>query len=276
MLSRCRPYFDRQPMLCSSTPRVIIALYVIHCDVDILTGQASFTPQQTLLFIAAGGLHSDVDCDQDDATALPIMRTLIALGANVDGECIYNGRPLISPLCAAVMRNRVHRAQLLLENGARMHGLIHVAVRARASPEMIALLAQYGTDLDAQDDDHRTGMHLAVRRRDVPLLQALYDMGANVNIKDKNGMKPLMEACRRRVTDESDYDNDDDEGGDDEGASVRVVEALLRMRIIDVGARDHKGRTALDIARREGNPAVKALIRRAMGRPMKPGCCVVS
>lgn len=247
---------------CCTTPRAVIALYLAHCDINVLSGSvAHCCLPRTMLFrlcIAAA----------DDQTAMPIMRTLITLGADIDlgipnvvdavvGGALQSGT---TPLMAAVAQRHADRVQLLLESGARLTP--QLIFSAGDNLRIVRLLGMYGVDLnDVDTDGHRTAFQLAVQQRNVALIQTLYECGADVNKADPDGTTPLMQACFQGLKEEYRW---------------AVVSMLLAIPGVNLAARDYLGRTALDVARREGTIDVENAVRRAMGMAVVTRRCSLS
>ena len=63
--------------------------------------------------------------------------------------------------------------------------------------EMIKVLLQNGIDVDATINNcFNRALHLAVQNDKRDVIQALVDLGADVNAQNRNGMTPLILACR--------------------------------------------------------------------------------
>ncbi len=120
-----------------------------------------------------------------------------------------------------------------------------------------------------------TGLHIATGRRDATWIRFLTGRGANPNVRDKNGVTPLMAAVRLGF-------NEGVEALIGAGASVDVASdtgetplisavhrrdtALMRI-LLDAGAdterRDNSGRSARDYAQLAGSGVADAIDRHA-------------
>lgn len=75
------------------------------------------------------------------------------------------------------------------------HGLVHAAARS-GHAEMIPIFEDAKVDLDQQDSLVReTGLHMAVRYDHGPVVEALLDAGANIQLRNINGWTPLHDAA---------------------------------------------------------------------------------
>ena len=98
-------------------------------------------------------------------------------------------------------------------------------------------LARVGANLDAQDGvKHCTALHMAARRGNVDVAEALLDCGANLEAHDSKGETPLRRAVNC--------------------SKISLVARLLK-RGADPHTRATGGRMTFDAARQ---PAMKALL----------------
>jgi ankyrin repeat protein len=143
--------------------------------------------------------------------------------------------------CAA---GRLSRAEVLLErapamaNGHSADGYPALGLAVFFGHEDVAaLLLEHGADVNAASKNAQrvTPLHAAVARRNVKLVRALLDRGADPNAEQAGGFTPLHGAAYH---------------GDRE-----VVEALL-SRGADARKRTTDGKTPADLAREHGNPAI--------------------
>ena len=104
--------------------------------------------------------------------------------------------------------------------------------------KVVRALAQAGANLDAQDGARQcTALHMAARRGNVEVAEALLDCGADLEARDSKGETPLRRAVNCGKTE---------------------VAALLLARGADVRSEGSKGLTPLGAAR---TPAMKALLQ---------------
>jgi hypothetical protein len=132
-------------------------------------------------------------------------------------------------------------AMVLLRRGAniecpadyRLQTPLHLAVRVRQLGLVEALLSE-GADIRAVDLGGRTALHLASLSHDLDLVAALLKRGAEVNMRDYGGMFPLHLALRRSGLWSI--------GRDKEGTVLALLEGGS-----EVVARDNEGLTALQL-----------------------------
>jgi hemoglobin len=144
----------------------------------------------------------------------------------------------------------IDRVNLLLEKGAAVDGghspLCNVAGRyvdrtqrsAECGKLVAEILVRRGADVNTPTGaEDQTPLHMAARRGNLAVAQALLDAGAALEARDKKGETPLRRAVNC---------------GHPEFVS------LLLARGADVNTRDRQGRTPLQAARR---PELVALLR---------------
>ncbi|KAM5361234.1 hypothetical protein ACJZ2D_013250 [Fusarium nematophilum] len=103
---------------------------------------------------------------------------------------------------SAVIRESVESAKLLLDKVADtklMDRLISSILQYAASTSKAGLVQQFrerGADLNAQDADGRTALHIAMRMNRGSIFRLLLDLGAQVDIPDNSGVTVFHEACK--------------------------------------------------------------------------------
>jgi ankyrin repeat protein len=123
-----------------------------------------------------------------------------------------------SPLHLATLLGRTQCAELLLSAGADVHvrddfeeSCLHYVYRAgyydlRAVPKQCVVriaekLLAFGVDVNAQNDNGTTPLHLAVRYNELGLVNWLLGNGADVNLRDYDRCTPLHMATSTAIVD---------------------------------------------------------------------------
>jgi ankyrin repeat protein len=175
---------------------------------------------QAPLFAAAGnrtdpGLTLDGIMNETDG--LTIVRLLLEQGANPEMELFYRparsrGGPLsrgTTPLIQAASNGDVQVMKLLMDFGAdanqpqaNLETPVSALAGARADQDSLVeglhLLAQASADLNVMAVPHHlqrarggTPLHYAVRARNDKVVQALVELGADIDSKDIDGLTAL-------------------------------------------------------------------------------------
>ena len=107
---------------------------------------------------------------------------------------------------AVPMGEREMASQLLAvgadPNARSENGL--VALHLAAQPAMVELLAAAGADVDVRNDLGRTPLHQAALFREASVIDALLDAGADRQLRDTNGERPIDLAERNGRIEEDD------------------------------------------------------------------------
>ena len=191
-----------------------------------------------------------------NAGSMEIVRLLAAKGADVKAASGSN----MTALVAAANANDLDMVRLFVEKGVDVNQadkLGHTALQFAAAAgnlPMVRLLLAKGADVNAAVTDslqvrkgpialnHLTPLMFAAPYGSPEVVRTLLDAGAKVNARDIRDMTPLMLAVSS------------------ETQNPEVVRLLLD-RGADVKAKSVLGETALDWARKFGNPPVIALLQ---------------
>jgi ankyrin repeat protein len=120
--------------------------------------------------------------------------------------------------------------------------LMHAALAEDSDPQMIRFLAKQGADVNAADKEQRwTALHFAARDQKREIVEALIDVGAEVDPADSFGNTPLWRCVMNR------------------SPNVAIVKQLLAHGA-DAGYKNKHDVSPRDTARNMGNVALLALL----------------
>jgi hemoglobin len=115
----------------------------------------------------------------------------------------YGGRTLLQE---TVGTGNLSLVELLLDLGADLNAGSHPALYSVANEcrtggaDIVRVLVAHGSDVNACQNAKRcTPLHMAARRGNVEIAEALLDLGANIEARDSHGDTPLKRAlnCRK-------------------------------------------------------------------------------
>jgi ankyrin repeat protein len=213
------------------------------------------------------------------------VRQLLASGANVnEATGFYH-----SAIRAAVVLNREHVVQLLLENGAEPNGmdtdlgktnaykpwnvnLLELAIE-RGYVEIARHLVENGADVNVSPDGEFTTLQLAARHGQPEIMDLLIQHGADISARNHKGNTPLHsaasnvqeEAVKLLLEKGADVSVQNNHGFTAlHSACKRCSPETIRLLVesgVDVQAQDEReGRTALQIAAMAGREDIVALL----------------
>ncbi len=164
-------------------------------DIDDATSYGYWSP----LCEAAHGVQQNLD----------LVQLLIELGANVNGTCSSDWKPLM----LAARDGRLETVRFLVEHGAEVNYLASGAVyrsaldaAARAERggtnylEIVGFLLDHGADPNGPSPEGASPLHNAVRSGNPRVVQLLLERGADPSRADREGNTPLKIAKERGNT----------------------------------------------------------------------------
>ena len=165
------------------------------------------------------------------------------------------GGSLGFPLVAALCRNHLAVAEILLEHGARVdvrdtrqQTVLHETIdqRGKVSMEAVRFLLDHGADVNARRDDLCTPLHLAVNNGELSVARLLLDRHAGVNSRNDAGRAPLHLLSIRETS------QDKDDGSD--------IAKLLLERGAKVNEKDRDNATPLHLASYNSRPEIARVL----------------
>jgi ankyrin repeat protein len=143
--------------------------------------------RRTALHIAASEGHAD------------ICRFLIKKGARVNRGDRWGGFPLDD----AHRHQQVDVMNLLREHGAKFGSTSKtvnlITAASEGNVDEVRILLEFGSmDLNQGDYDRRTALHLAANEGHLEVVELLCDSGADINVKDRWGDRPLDDAKKAK------------------------------------------------------------------------------
>lgn len=176
-------------------------------------------------------LHAAAEAGRLEAVQYLLGRGANSNSQNGDGE---------TPLMLACSKSHVAVALALLDAGCDTNIVdndgqtaLHACVDDSVLLPVLQRILTTVRDVNRQDDDGNSPLHIAAESNEVESVERLLQMGAKVNLQNGEGNTPLMVACS--------------EGHQD------VVEVLLRAGS-ETSLRNKDGATALHIAVSENEP----------------------
>ena len=183
---------------------------------------------------------------------IAVVRALIAAGADLD----KGDRHGSTPLNDAASAGNVAAIETLIAAGADVNASNPLGRAALHAASMKTLIAA-GANVNARGFKGRTPLHEAAICVNATEIEVLIAAGANVNVSDDEGITPLhvAVASNTHIVNASD---DPRVQAIIRGQNAKI-EALLAAGA-NANARDHNGKTPMDIAVGDGNrAAIKAL-----------------
>lgn len=263
-----RPIPPDPPLFRSLTPRTILAFYFAHCDLEMES--PSRCPMLTHAPFIVRLLEQWYI---QEYVAVPLVQALIDVGAKFDVPLpIPTQRCGIRPLALALNSRRLEIAKVLIAAGAdvsapmsddRRLTPLKCAAENDHSGRLVELLLEAGAPVEEPDVQGWTTLIHAVHFRNIAAMYQCHRFGCDLNHADEHGMTPMMHACH--------------------GEDICVVAAILDMkgpdgkRCVNLLAKNHRGRTALDIIAASDSTAAQGIedtLRAAMGLPRRWRCTV--
>lgn len=148
------------------------------------------------------------------------------------------------------------------------------AIRYNALEAFKYIIAIPRVDIECNDDDGDTSLHLAIRHERTDMVSELLAHGANANVVDREGQTPLIAAAKRGDFDVfrvllAHYDKGQPQDrvtqllGAAESDDVRIMQLILDRRGYNINQRNESGKTELMIVVANGlTDAVQTLLKK--------------
>ena len=169
-----------------------------------------------------------------------LVRELIRRGFDVNGVGV-NGKRALHQAAHGRDPGSAQTAALLIDAGAEMEAKDedgNTALHDSAdNPEVLQVLISRHAQIDALNSRRQSSLHIAVARRNTDSIRLLIAAGADPNLADASGNKPIHFAARNGAFPPKSIPNND----------LSFIEALTGAGA-DMNAVDAQGKTLLDIA----------------------------
>lgn len=205
------------------------------------------------------------------------VRALLEAYPALVNEAPPNGYP---PAAEAALYGRVECLRVLLAAGARvapLRGDREQAMHFAATPEICDILLQHGASTEVLSAAKETPLHLAVRRKNIPVVAWLLQHGARAQAVDMWGRQPLHYARSASMVEVLLKSGIPPEPRESEGLTPALMAALEPDRTevwqallkagADVFTTDLRGRNLLHCAAGSGSVAN---LQAALALPLDP------
>ncbi|XP_069778381.1 transient receptor potential cation channel, subfamily N, member 1 isoform X3 [Narcine bancroftii] len=138
-----------------------------------------------------------------------VVKALLQKGAHVDAKtkdcytalhiAVQNCKPLV------VQTLLGFGAQVQLQGGKAQETPLHIAAQVKDGEKVAEILLKSGADVNAQQENGETAMHIAARHGNLKMIQALMEEGGDLTWQSKAGENPLhiaVQHCHVTVVEE--------------------------------------------------------------------------
>ncbi|GCC25901.1 hypothetical protein chiPu_0004313 [Chiloscyllium punctatum] len=129
-----------------------------------------------------------------------VVKALLQKGAHVDAktkEC-YTALHIAVQHCKPMVVQTLlgFGAQVQLKGGKALETPLHIAARVKDGEKVAEILLKSGADVNADQENGETAMHVAARHGNLKMIQALIEEGGDLTWQSKVGENPLHVAVR--------------------------------------------------------------------------------
>ncbi|RXM29339.1 Ankyrin-1 [Acipenser ruthenus] len=129
-----------------------------------------------------------------------VVKALLLKGAHVDTTTkdSYSALHIAVQHCKPLVVQTLlgFGAQVQLKGGKARETPLHIAARVKEGEKVAEMLLKSGADVNAEQENGETAMHIAARHGSLSMLQALIEEGGDLTCQSKAGENPLHIAVR--------------------------------------------------------------------------------
>ncbi|KAK6491297.1 transient receptor potential cation channel [Huso huso] len=129
-----------------------------------------------------------------------VVKALLLKGAHVDTTTkdSYSALHIAVQHCKPLVVQTLlgFGAQVQLKGGKARETPLHIAARVKEGEKVAEMLLKSGADVNAEQENGETAMHIAARHGSLRMLQALIEEGGDLTCQSKAGENPLHIAVR--------------------------------------------------------------------------------
>lgn len=195
---------------------ILSLLLRAHAQVNIQSQQTKQTPlhmatqtgnlETVKMLLQAGA--SPYTKDSEQQTALNYAKRLGH--AEIESFITQHAKQQLqnSSLLQAIATQDETTLERLLEQRVAMNildpygnSILHHAIRTETTPHIVELLLRNGADINVQNNDLDTPLHLAIQTKNTPLVRVLLQFRPDITLKNKAGKSPkkLAEETSREL-----------------------------------------------------------------------------
>ncbi|XP_067887442.1 transient receptor potential cation channel, subfamily N, member 1 isoform X6 [Heterodontus francisci] len=129
-----------------------------------------------------------------------VVKALLQKGAHVDAKTkdCYTALHIAVQHCKPMVVQTLlgFGAQVQLKGGKAQETPLHIAARVKDGEKVAEMLLKSGADVNAEQENGETAMHVAARHGNLKMIQALIEEGGDLTWQSKDGENPLHIAVR--------------------------------------------------------------------------------
>ncbi|GMH42770.1 hypothetical protein BSKO_10689 [Bryopsis sp. KO-2023] len=191
----------------------------------------------------------ELDRDGNETTSISHDEDLLAMGS-----MFYTERLRVKKLIQTAVKKR---------NADGMRSMMTMVRGPDCDAEALRMLLRSGLNIDTQDYDRRTPLHIAAKEGNSKIVEVLLAEGANPNVKDRWGHTPLQNGIKAKnsptikILRKDGAEMGHDDPATDLIAAVDSGDLTQLARLIENGVhpscKDYDQKTCLHVAASQGN-----------------------